>query len=188
MMRSLVLRRGGLLLAAATLASCKREERRFHEVPPSSPPTQAVTLSGGFTPGPRQPDLQVTSAYLHNAWAVAEGETLYNQMNCSGCHAHGGGSIGPPLMDAQWIYGGEPENIFRSIQEGRPNGMPAWGPRLSAEQMWKLTAYVMSLSGRLPKTVEPGRTDHMQVRMQEQGTPRQHPIPYGGQPPSSVFP
>jgi cytochrome c oxidase cbb3-type subunit 3 len=170
------------------LAGCRREERRFREVPPSSSPGAVVNVSGGFAPGPQQPGVEVTTTYLHNAWAVSEGETLYNQMNCVGCHFHGGGGIGPPLMDAEWIYGGRPQNIFQTIQEGRPNGMPAWGARLSNDQIWKLTAYVMSMSGRLAKDVEPGRQDDMQARTQEQGTPRQPPLPYGGQPPSTVFP
>ena len=41
----------------------------------------------------------------------------------------GGGGIGPPLMDDRWIYGSAPENIYASIVQGRPNGMPAWGGR-----------------------------------------------------------
>jgi cytochrome c oxidase cbb3-type subunit 3 len=177
-----------LVLAAASLAGCRREARRFTEVPPSSPPGTIVKVSGGFIPGPQQAPEQVTNAYLHNAWAVSEGETLYNQMNCVGCHFHGGGGIGPALMDSAWIYGGAPENIFQTIQQGRPNGMPAWGTRLTSQQIWQLTAYVMSMSGRLKKDVEPGRTDDMQVRTQEQGTPRQPAVPYGGPPPSTVFP
>lgn len=177
-----------LALAAAAMAGCAREERRFREVPPSAPPGGVVVVSGGFIPGGHQAQVQATNAYLHNAWAVSEGETLYNQMNCVGCHFHGGGGIGPPLMDAKWIYGGQPENIYLSIQQGRPNGMPAWGTRLTSDQIWKLTAYVTSMSGRLAKDVAPGRQDAMQARTQEQGTPRTPALPYGGTPPSSVLP
>jgi cytochrome c oxidase cbb3-type subunit 3 len=175
-------------LAAWAAAACQREQRRFREVPPSATPGPLVTTSGGFVPGPPQPDVTASNAYLHNAYAVSQGEQLYLQMNCVGCHFHGGGGIGPPLMDDEWIYGGQPENIYQSIEEGRPNGMPAWGSRLSSDQIWKLTAYVMSLSGRLPKDVAPGRNDHMQGKKQEQGTEKMPPKPYGGQPPSTVFP
>ena len=35
--------------------------------------------------------------------------------------------MGPPLMDDKWIYGYEPEQVFATIVEGRPNGMPAFG-------------------------------------------------------------
>ena len=37
------------------------------------------------------------------AWHVSEGKRLYDGFNCTGCHAYGGGDIGPPLMDDQWI-------------------------------------------------------------------------------------
>jgi len=174
-----------LSLAAS---ACQREERRFREVPPSATPGSLVNVSGGFVPGPPQSEVVARTPYLDNAWAVSEGESLYNQMNCVGCHFHGGGGIGPPLMDREWIYGSQPENIYQTIEEGRPNGMPAWGARLSSDQIWKITAYVMSMSGQLKKDIAPGRQDHMQGKKQEQGTEVKPPVPYGGQPPSTVFP
>src|ERR1044071_3848683 len=45
-----------------------------------------------------------------NAYAIAEGKRLYTQLNCVGCHANGGGGMGPPLMDDKWIYGSAPAN------------------------------------------------------------------------------
>ena len=101
--------------------------------------------------------------------------TLYNQFNCSGCHFQGGGGIGPPLMDAQWIYGSEPENIYETIVEGRPNGMPSFKGRLGNDQVWQLAAYVRSMSGLLAKDVATGRNDDMQVRSQEQSTEKPKP-------------
>ena len=41
-------------------------------------------------------------------------------------------------MDEEWIYGSEPEQIFATIAEGRPNGMPAWKYTLSTQQIWQL--------------------------------------------------
>jgi len=151
---------------------------------------QAVVwaMACGFVPGPAQAEVMARNPYEHNGWAMAEGKTLYEQMNCVGCHFHGGGGIGPPLMDAEWIYGSEPENIFETIQEGRPNGMPAFGSRLSADQIWKITAYVRSLSGNAPKDIAPGRDDHMQGKKQEQSTEKLPLTRYGGQPPSTVYP
>ena len=79
---------------------------------------------------------------------VALGQTLYGK-NCAGCHGGaGGGGIGPPLADEQWIYGSSDANIYASIVQGRPNGMPAFGPSLQGEVVWKLAAYVKSLSAR----------------------------------------
>ena len=42
---------------------------------------------------------------------IAEGQQLYMQMNCVGCHSHGGGGMGPPLMDDEWRYGGRIDQI-----------------------------------------------------------------------------
>lgn len=177
-----------LAVIAVSAAGCEREQRRFRETPPSATPGSEVQTSGGFVAGPPLPEVTASTPYLNNAWAVSEGKSLYLQMNCVGCHFHGGGGIGPPLMDDRWIYGSQPENIYQSIQEGRPNGMPAWGSRLSSDMMWKLTAYVMSMSGQVKKDVAPGRDDHMQGKKQEQGTEVREPRPNGGQPPSTVFP
>jgi len=181
---------GGLTLAAllASVGGCEREQRRFRETPPSATPGGEVQTSGGFVAGPPLPEVTSVTPYLDNAYAVSEGKSLYLQMNCVGCHFHGGGGIGPPLMDDRWIYGAQPENIYQSIQQGRPNGMPAWGSRLSSDQMWKLTVYVMSLSGQVRKDVAPGRDDDMQGKKQEQGTEVREPRNNGGQPPSTVFP
>jgi cytochrome c oxidase cbb3-type subunit 3 len=108
--------------------------------------------------------------YEENAYAIAEGGRLYNWFNCVGCHFHGGGGIGPPLMDEQWIYGSEPENIFASIVEGRPNGMPSFRGKIPNDQVWQLTAYVRSLSGLAPKAAAPARSDHMNSKNSEQST------------------
>jgi cytochrome c oxidase cbb3-type subunit 3 len=113
--------------------------------------------------------------YEDNAYAVAEGQRLYEWFNCVGCHAHGGGGMGPPLMDDQWIYGGAPQNIFATIVEGRPNGMPAFGHKLSPTEVWQLVAYVRSLSGQVRKDVASGRTDHMNVKESEQSTEQEQP-------------
>lgn len=87
---------------------------------------------------------------------VAEGKRLFRSMNCAGCHGYtGGGGMGPPLNDAYWRYGGAPVQIYKSLYEGRPQGMPAWGVALPPEKLWALTAYVGSLGGG----VKPGNAD-----------------------------
>ena len=81
-----------------------------------------------------------------NQQALAEGERLFIWMNCAGCHgAKGGGAIGPPFRDADWIYGDDHASIFQSVQQGRPNGMPAFGPKLPDEAIWKIALYERSL-------------------------------------------
>jgi cytochrome c oxidase cbb3-type subunit III len=167
-------------VVALSLAACQREERNFQGMPPSATSTMPVTRETGLQPGPPVRSAAVNGPYEQNAYGVAMGKTLYNQFNCSGCHFQGGGGIGPPLMDAQWIYGSAPENIFETIVEGRPNGMPAFRGKLGNDQVWQLVGYVRSMSGLLPKDVAPGRGDVMQVRPQEQSTPK--PAPDQGAP------
>lgn len=95
------------------------------------------------------------------AQQMSEGARLYTQMNCVGCHAHGGGGMGPPLSDPTWLYGSDGAAVFRSIAEGRPNGMPSYRTRLTDDQIMQLVSYVRALGGLEPKTAAPNRDDHM---------------------------
>ena len=124
----------------ALLAGCEREQRRVD--PPTSPP--AADLA------PQQE---------RNAYDVSQGKRLFRWYNCNGCHAGGGGGMGPALMDAQWRYGGEPAQIVQSILNGRPGGMPAFAGRIPDEQVWKIAAYVRSMSGQLRTDVAANRAD-----------------------------
>lgn len=77
--------------------------------------------------------------------------------NCIGCHAdNGGGGMGPALSNTTFIYGGQPENIYLSIFQGRPNGMPAWGALLPDPVIWDLVTYIGKLSNE--SNPEWGRT------------------------------
>ena len=51
---------------------------------------------------------------------IAQGQQLYTWMNCGGCHSHGGGGMGPALMDDEWRYGGAMDEIAATIADGRP--------------------------------------------------------------------
>ena len=177
------------LATMATLATtgCKREERRFREVPPAADATTNVVMST-LQPGPSIVSVATEHPYDKDAYAIAQGQRLYVQMNCAGCHGlAGGGSIGPPLMDAQWIYGSDPANIFSTIIEGRPNGMPSWRGKLSNDQVWQLVAYVRDLSGQHRKDVRSSRTDDMAAIPDDQNRNRQTPRP-SNQAPSSTKP
>jgi cytochrome c oxidase cbb3-type subunit 3 len=169
------------LLLALTLTACKREERNYRESTPVTAASQDITMSGlhpaqpttGTTPPPNQP--VSGGMYANNAYAVSEGQKLYNQYNCVGCHANGGGGIGPPLMDNSWIYGAAPQNIYATIVQGRPNGMPSFRGKIPDQQVWQIVQYVRSMSGQLRKDVAPGRSDDMSVTKPPQSTPLEHP-------------
>jgi cytochrome c oxidase cbb3-type subunit III len=163
-----------VLFALFSLAACKREERRFEEAAPMSADpegAEAKAMRASATlPAPGR-----ANPYENNAWAAGEGERLYRWFNCVGCHAHGGGGMGPPLMDAHWRYGADPTSVFTSIVQGRPNGMPAFGPHITEQQAWELVLYVRSLSGNARLDVRPGRSDEMHVRTPPSQQDRQKP-------------
>jgi cytochrome c oxidase cbb3-type subunit 3 len=64
-------------------------------------------------------------------------------------------------MDDVWIYGSEPMTIYETISSGRPNGMPAFGARMTEDQVWQLVAYVRSLAGLGSRDAAPNRDDAM---------------------------
>ena len=110
--------------------------------------------------------LLVTNPYEGDKKAVATGGQLFIVYNCLDCHgAEGSGAMGPSFQDGRWHFGGSPGEVFESIYQGRPDGMPAWGGRISNDQIWMLTAYVRSLASKdlstenfTGKTIE--RTGH----------------------------
>lgn len=86
-----------------------------------------------------------------NQATIESGHKLFEQMNCAGCHGYDAkGGMGPDLTDRYWRYGGTPVQIYKSIYEGRPKGMPAWGKALPERDIWALTAFVQSLGGAFP--------------------------------------
>ena len=158
-------RPAALLLAfVAVLAACHRESREF-EAPRNSdmPPSEVALNSLVAGESSTQVREQQRREYEENAYQLSEGKRLFTAFNCTGCHAHGGGGSGPALMDDRWIYGGEIDQIYLSIVQGRPNGMPAFGGKIPSQQVWQLAAYVRSMGGHGPKSARPSRDDHIQI-------------------------
>ena len=169
-MRSSVI--GFICVCLCLSVACKRETRQF-TAPPATNESYSVTMSEIHPGTTAPPPLQ--NAAGEQAYDVNTGKQLFMQYNCVGCHVNGGGGIGPPLMDAQWIYGSNPENIYSTIVEGRPNGMPSFRAKIPDSQVWQLVAYVRSLSGQLRKDVAPTRSDDMNAHRSEQRTKRETP-------------
>jgi cytochrome c oxidase cbb3-type subunit 3 len=172
----------GVVFAAST-AGCRRETRNYRESPPAVT-TLGVAVSD-LHPGGGNPPGRSISPYEQNAYALAEGKRLFSAYNCVGCHANGGGGMGPALIDETWSYGHEADQIYRSILEGRPNGMPTWRGKIPDYQIWQLAAYVRSMSGLAPKDVAPGRNDDMQATAPENATKQRTPK-NAGIPPAAV--
>ncbi len=90
--------------------------------------------------------MRAQNPYAKDRGAMGQGRLLFIRFNCSGCHGgRAGGGMGPSLRDQDWLYGSADAQIFSSIAEGRAHGMPAWGTKMSADQIWQLVAYVKSL-------------------------------------------
>jgi len=171
-------------------ASCKREQRSFRVPPPAAQLSEAVPSNDPLRPGPVMQATDSTTVavsmsrltsepygnqFLNNAQAQSDGQTLYEAMNCSGCHAHGGGGMGPPLLDNKWFYGSAPAEVYTSIMEGRPNGMPSFRGRIPDFQVWEIAAYVLSLSGQANPNAASGREDHMAAQPPPNSKPKETP-------------
>jgi cytochrome c oxidase cbb3-type subunit III len=144
---------GGLLVFDA---GCQGSRRILHETTPMNVPAgDAPSLADNQT---------VLNPYEDNAYAQTEGQRLYDWYNCSSCHARGGGGIGPPLMADVFRYGKDPGSIYRSIVDGRANGMPSWRGKMTEYQAWQLVTYVEALRGDRGIAAPPGpRQEHMQA-------------------------
>jgi cytochrome c oxidase cbb3-type subunit 3 len=105
-------------------------------------------LPGNVAPPPRP-----ANPVEGQAQALQRGMTYFVSFNCVGCHApNGGGGMGPSLSNSYFLYGGEPADIYLSIFQGRPNGMPAWGTMLPDSAIWDIVAYISSISKEPSKT------------------------------------
>lgn len=123
---------------------------------PASPSPQSGNQPTYFVEHPDhiQPGLafhgrwaSVSNPYAGNKARIAEGAKLFIAYNCMDCHgADGSGAMGPSLQDGRWHFGGTDGDVFQSIYEGRPEGMPSWGGRIGDDQIWRLVAYVQTLS------------------------------------------
>ena len=143
-----------ILPVSILLVACNRE-KRIAEVSAS-----AATITkqekniplqpGGITAEEKMdPPLKDRSRnpFEGNYDAMNNGKRLFSWYNCAGCHSSGGGgAIGPPLIDAKWIYGNSPADIYETLIKGRKHGMPAFGGKIPDYQVWQLVTYVRSLS------------------------------------------
>lgn len=92
--------------------------------------------------------LSVTElAENHKAMAAARNLFANNCSTCHGSDARGARGF-PNLTDKDWLWGGSPETIEQTIQNGRIGVMPALGAALGNEGTEQVIAYVLSLSGR----------------------------------------
>ena len=154
----------GIAICCLALTSCERERRNARPAPVRTIIYDGAAPESTLEPGGPKTRLAVANPSYGSAYDISEGQRLYQWYNCVGCHANGGGGMGPPLIKQEWIYGGEPPNMFDTIVKGRPNGMPTWGGRIPEYQIWQIIAYVRSLNQQQPKSATAPRVDTMEQK------------------------
>jgi mono/diheme cytochrome c family protein len=123
--------RRSLLCAAVFLVACKQGSGDTQ----GAAETKSEALKVELAKGPTVAD-------------VVEGRRLYLSYGCVGCHGvNGGGGMGKPILDDEWIFGSDDETLFKLIRGQIPNQtMPnAIGLALTDDQIKKILLYVRSL-------------------------------------------
>jgi cytochrome c oxidase cbb3-type subunit 3 len=100
-------------------------------------------------------ELLELSAFARNA-----GEAIY-ETSCASCHGPGGAGVlaagYPNLLDDDWLWGGDVENIYLTIAHGirntthpetRYSVMPAFGDMLTEEEITQLVHHTLAISGQ----------------------------------------
>jgi cytochrome c oxidase cbb3-type subunit 3 len=148
---------GSVLLLACAITACRGAPEKIREGasgPVGLPPDSLLSsvalgdIAGGAL---NTLTTQIKNPYASNTAAAEAGHQLFIQMNCAACHGYDAkGGMGPDLTDTYWRYGGSPVEIYNSIYQGRPQGMPAWGRMLPRAEVWKIVTYLQSLGGAFP--------------------------------------
>ena len=108
------------------------------------PAVAASTASTASAAGTSAP---TTNPFKGDKEKAAAGGKLFIAYGCVSCHGQGGGGgMGPSLIDSEWRYGGTDADVFHSIHDGRPKGMPAWSSHLTDDQIWEIITFVHSIS------------------------------------------
>jgi cytochrome c oxidase cbb3-type subunit 3 len=84
-------------------------------------------------------------AMSQDAAIIGAGKQTF-ETTCAACHRPDlTGQIGPNLRDQQWVHGGTPLVVAKTITEGvLAKGMPAWAPILGSKKIGEVCAYIFS--------------------------------------------
>ena len=111
------------------------------------PPMAAAVGSGEDVKNVAQYVLSLSDS-PHNSVAAQLGKAKFGA--CAACHGadgKGNQALGAPnLTDKVWLHGWGEQAIVSIVGTGKTNVMPAFGKRLSPEQVHVLGAYVLNLS------------------------------------------
>ena len=151
---------GIVSLVAAAVAGGSLGRAATSEVP-ATPVDYATTLPADLVKS--TPKGKLVNPYKDTQAAiVTQGEALFQQYSCSGCHGGGGGGgMCPPLTNDTWVYGGDDDTLFRLVtlgsdelqkagysRKGTENVVapmpPMGGVVKSADDLWKVLTFVRS--------------------------------------------
>jgi len=84
-------------------------------------------------------------AMSRNHVFVDAGRATY-ATTCVSCHGDTlQGGIGPNLADRLWIHGGNPTDLYATLEKGvLAKGMPAWVPVIGAKKSAEVVAFLLS--------------------------------------------
>ncbi len=76
---------------------------------------------------------------------IAKGQTIFME-TCATCHGKDlKGGIGVNLADAEWLHGGNPNDLIKTVRGGiLAKGMPNWEPVLGRAKINDVVAFVLS--------------------------------------------
>ena len=87
-----------------------------------------------------------------NLWEMSQNGDYINQgrnvymSKCVACHGPNlEGGVGLKLSDKEWIHGGNPTQIFKTVSDGVPaKGMQAWMNELGPKKIAQVVSFVLS--------------------------------------------
>ena len=148
-----------------------------------------------IVPGNIQVKPNIKNPVAGDSDAANRGMKYFANFNCSGCHAaNGAGGMGPALSNHSFKFGSDPANIYLTIAQGRPTGMPAWGTLLPSTVIWDLVAYIKSISNApspqwgTTTSLDAFKIEQVPAEFQSTPTPWQYtePFSYGQKPTGEV--
>lgn len=90
---------------------------------------------------------ETNATLMTDASDINAGKAIFSQ-NCATCHSQNGEGMdgsGPNLTDKYWIYGYDIKDVFATIKNGRPGGMPEHKSKFTPIQIQQVASYVLQL-------------------------------------------